>query len=582
VQRKLDIKRVIRSHSRGSTLKTICQFILAVLCMVASVPVCAGQEETAPAAAPANEAKSLVQGKVIQDPGGQGIRKVKVTLAGGSAQNREPYQTATDERGQFKIEGVAPGTYAVELERPGFAPDPKATRDRTVKVIAGQDTKDLILHMQMAGVISGKIVDADGDPLRNVTVTATAAPPEKTRRNGGMTQTGATNDLGEYRIADLPPGKYVVQATPPQNEGPLPSPTDKGAPKDRMVYVTTYFPGTLDERQAAVLEVPSGGTAIANLGVQTSRAYRVSGTIVGLVDTRMAQLILIGRHGEHEAQSLADGGKFEFAKVLPGTYKAQVITISGVLALPGQDKQMPSLKMQTIQTPIEVNGADLVGLQLQVESGGDVAGRFRMDGDEKVSWAGLMVSLLPVPEPDEGSPELFAMPHPVNEDGSFEIKDAPAGDCQLAVSAVSDQFRDYYTKSVLLGGREVADTGFTVTAGMRLDVVVSAKGAALEGTVVDGDGRPVASASVVTVPASGKLGRPDAYQAGNADENGHFNLRGMNPGEFVVLAFEQMSGSYRTPEFAKKYEGKGEKVKLEEGAKKSVVVKLITDDGEEQ
>ena len=31
--------------------------------------------------------------------------------------------------------------------------------------------------------------------------------------------------------------------------------------------------------------------------------------------------------------------------------------------------------------------------------------------------------------------------------------------------------------------------------------------------------------------------------------------------------------------FAKKYEGKGEKVELEEGVKKSVVVKLITEEG---
>jgi Carboxypeptidase regulatory-like domain len=561
-------------------LKNICQFVLAALCTGACVPVCAGQAETVPAAAPTNEAKSLVQGKVIQDPGGQGIRRVKVTLAGGSAQNQEPYQTTTDEMGQFKIEGVAAGAYAVVLERPGFAADPKAIRDRTVKVIAGEDTKDLILYMRLAGVISGKIVDTDGDPLRSVDVMATAAPPEKTRRNGGIMQRGATNDLGEYRIADLTPGKYIVQATPPQNEGPLPNPNDKGSPKERMVYVTTYFPGTLDERQAAVVEVSAGGTAIANLAVQTSRAYRVSGTIVGLGDPRMAQLFLIGRNGEQEQQNLADGGKFEFARVLPGIYKAQVLTFSGLL-----NGQAPSLKTQTIRTPIEVNGADLLGLQLQVEAGGDVTGRFRMDGDEKINWAELMVSLFPVPERDEESPG-FGMPQTgiaqVNEDGSFEIKDAPAADCQLAVIARSDQFRDYYTKSVLLGGREVADTGFTVTAGTRLDVVVSAKGAALEGTVVDGDGKPVASASVVTVPASGKLGRPDAYQSGSTDENGHFNLRGMNPGEFVVLAFEEMPGSHRTPEFAKKYEGKGEKVELQEGTKKSVVVKLVKDDSEGQ
>jgi hypothetical protein len=37
----------------------------------------------------------------------------------------------------------------------------------------------------------------------------------------------------------------------------------------------------------------------------------------------------------------------------------------------------------------------------------------------------------------------------------------------------------------------VADTGFTVTTGMVLDVVVSAKGAKIEGTVVDSKNKPV-------------------------------------------------------------------------------------------
>jgi hypothetical protein len=562
-------------------LKTICYLILAVLCMGVSQSGCVGQTVLAPptAAATTNEGKSVVQGKVVQEPGGQGIRKVRVSLAGGAAENREPYQTTTDETGQFKIEGVSPGSYAVLLERPGFASDPKTARDRAIKVVAGQDTKDLIFHLFIGGVIAGKIVDADGDPLPNVDVEATASPAEKTRRNGGIMLRGATNDLGEYRIADLPPGKYIVQATPPRNEVPLPSPTEKGAAKERLIYTTTYFPGTLDERQASSVEVSAGGMATANFGVQASRAYRVSGTIAGLGDNRMGQLLLIGKNGQREQQNLAPGGNFEFPSVLPGTYRAQIVTFSGLLT-----GQPPSVKMQIIRTPIEVSGSDLIGLELQAETGGDVSGRLRMDGDEKVHWQELFVSLLPRSDSEEESP-TFGLPlggmAMINPDGSFEIKDAPGIDCQLGIGTNSDKFRDYYTKSVLLGGREVADTGFTVSAGTRLDVVVSAKGGGIEGTVVDADGKPVAGATVTTIPGSGKLGRPDAYQSDRTDEGGHFNLRGMNPGEFVVLAFEEMPTNHRAPEFAKKYEAKGEKVQLEEGVKKSgVTVKLIKEDSE--
>jgi len=50
---------------------------------------------------------------------------------------------------------------------------------------------------------------------------------------------------------------------------------------------------------------------------------------------------------------------------------------------------------------------------------------------------------------------------------------------------------------------------------------------------------------------SAKLGRPDANQFGRTDQKGHFDLRGMNPGEFLVLGFEEIHEDYRTPEFVK-------------------------------
>ena len=573
-------------------LNILSQLVLGILCAGVCVQVYAGQAETPPAAA--NETKSTVQGKVVQEPGGQGIRKVRVSLAGRSGQRAVQYEAITDETGQFKVEGIEPGVYVVQLERLGYVADVKTNRDRAVKVIAGQGTKDLVFHMLVTGVISGKIVDADGDPLRNVDVMATVSTGRATLGYRAHVARGATNDLGEYRIADLPPGKYIVQATPPKTEVSPLAPKEKDA-NGRLVYVTTYFPGTLDQRRAVAVEVSAGSTFMANFGVVSSRAYRVSGTVMGLTASPKAQssasgvaiwaasqgigqLFLVGRNGQSEEQNLGEDGKFEFPNVLPGTYRAHLIVFSDFF-----NGQMPSIKMQTISRPIEVNGSDVVGLQLQVDKGGDVSGKFRADGNEKIDWKELNVSLLAVPESEEEAVDLrMEMPTgmaQVNEDGSFEIKDVPGADYQLAVMARSEKFRDYYTKSVLLGGREVVDTGFAMSPGAVLDVVVSAKGAGIEGTVVDKEGKAVAEANVVTVPSSGKLRRPDAYQFGRSDENGHFVLRGMNPGEFVVLAFDEIQGDYRAPGFAKKYAGKGEKVELEEGGTKSVVVKLITEEG---
>ena len=74
--------------------------------------------------------------------------------------------------------------------------------------------------------------------------------------------------------------------------------------------------------------------------------------------------------------------------------------------------------------------------------------------------------------------------------------------------------------------------------------------------------------------------RSDLYQRDTTDENGHFNLRGLNPGKYTVLAFEELQEDVRQTGFLKSYESRGETVQLDEGTRKNVVLKVISSDGE--
>jgi hypothetical protein len=90
----------------------------------------------------------------------------------------------------------------------------------------------------------------------------------------------------------------------------------------------------------------------------------------------------------------------------------------------------------------------------------------------------------------------------------------------------------------------------------------------------------VAYATVVDVPTAERRTRWDLYQKDTTDERGHFNLRGLNPGKYTVLALDDSQDDIHQPEVLKSYDGLGEPVQLDEGARSSIVLKVIAADDE--
>jgi hypothetical protein len=103
--------------------------------------------------------------------------------------------------------------------------------------------KDIELRLIPYGVLTGRIVDADGDPEPYAQVQILKSHYVNGKKTLAMVNGAVTNDLGEYRAVDLPAGRYYVYAQ--ELDGP---PT---LDRSKEQYVPVYYPGATDSAGAA-------------------------------------------------------------------------------------------------------------------------------------------------------------------------------------------------------------------------------------------------------------------------------------------------------------------------------------------
>jgi protocatechuate 3,4-dioxygenase beta subunit len=534
--------------------------------------------QTSTTETPSKESENCtVEEHVLLASGEQPLKKVTIRIFSDDEEENS-YTTLTDAEGHFKIEAIKPGHYNVRIERNGFLEAGKHRgryHSQALTLKLGQELNDLVYRMQPAAVIAGKIVDAEGDPVAGaiIYVTRSGSGARSNVPFGGYQR---TNDLGEYRIFDLPPGRYLILAHPlPVPATPSAEIENAASSKTETVYVPTYYPGVMDKSQATAIELHAGDQVPANLALVMSSSFRIRGTVSALPiavgsEIRIAAVSKTDSNLHNSGGSIDKDGKFEIRNVLPGSY-----TLSLVTSGDGRFSQ----EINTGQT-VEITNTDVNGLQIQPAPNGQVNGQFHVDFGQKVDWSQTTVRLDPDEDSGGSSSSRFggvsSRFSEVKSDGSFELKNVPAGTYHLIASSRAQAMRDYFVKSINLGSKDVSDTGFTTGgASYSLDIMISTKGAIVEGTVLDTKDQPVVDAEVVAIPDPTRRKRRDLYQQDSTDQRGHFTLHGLNPGRYTVIAFEDLDDDYSDPDFLKSYEGRGQSVEIKEGERKTVQLKVV-------
>jgi hypothetical protein len=126
----------------------------------------------------AQEQKCRLEGQVLSLAGAP-LKKAAVRLQFNGPQNPSitpvNYTAASDGEGKFLFEDVTPGTYVLSAQRTGYinqtygAKSPGAGTG-PLKLDSGQVMKGLVFKLVPQGMIFGRVVDDDGDPLPNFSV----------------------------------------------------------------------------------------------------------------------------------------------------------------------------------------------------------------------------------------------------------------------------------------------------------------------------------------------------------------------------------------------------------------------------
>jgi len=110
----------------------------------------------------------------------------------------------SDATGDFRIDQLVPGTYALTLHRSGFS----VSQREDVLIQAGQETSLEFALSRMASV-KGSVTDALGRPSEEAYIIAQAASALRARP---VRLSTSTDDEGQYQLDDLPPGTYRLEA----------------------------------------------------------------------------------------------------------------------------------------------------------------------------------------------------------------------------------------------------------------------------------------------------------------------------------------------------------------------------------
>jgi protocatechuate 3,4-dioxygenase beta subunit len=496
-----------------------------------------------------------VTGSVVESKSGEAVRKALVLLR--RDPNSPAIGTSTDASGKFAFRHLEPGSYTVAVEKDGWV-TARESKTITTSITAGQTAPTVTLKMLKTAAISGRVVDADGDPLAGVTI---QVAPEGVRKGGLPSPWASTNDRGEYRAYNVAPGQYRICAVYAARAHRMDVQLQSATP---AAYPKVCFPGT---PQGSVYTVEAG-TDLQGVDFQMApaRAVNVRGHVIYQGSERPTFLFVALQPASGTAEGATPeaivkdaDGKFELRGVLPGRYRLRV---DG--AVLGGDAKLGASRI------IDVAGTDLNGVEITVAPPRKIEGRVIVPEGRKAP--SLMVILVPR---DKGDNQPGGMAQ-VSSAGTFVLTDVGSGDYDVTIGTTGPG-DDLYVSGIRMGNSDALADGVRPDVPGDLEILLKGNGGTLNCRVNGDDDQPAAAEHVVLIPDPPRERQLALMGECRTDANGTCAIQGIAPGDYHVYAFPaDMAIEWQDPNAMKAFEKNGKSVKVGEGERRDVQVKGVT------
>ncbi len=184
-----------------------------------------------------------------------------------------------DGEGRFEFVGVASGRYFLNAQLTGYARPSTRNPPFPLVVTDGEPVPNVELRLGQSAGLSGRVLTSEGRPAHGVAIYVRRkepGPPGARTRMSPVSNAYADRE-GAFRVDDLAPGDYYLQAVVPVVPAPGPALTLAGS----AIHVPTYFPGTTAADAALPVAAVKGVTTdIGRLQMLSAAAFQVTGTVV--------------------------------------------------------------------------------------------------------------------------------------------------------------------------------------------------------------------------------------------------------------------------------------------------------------